>query len=713
MAKGKTKQQTIEELQARLQEMEETLEAIRSGAVDAIVASGPAGDQVFTLEGADHAYHVMVETMNEGAVTVLTDGTILYGNPRFAQMTGASPSGIVGHRFHEFVPYSDHPVLDAIIDQGGYDCPKTEISLRNGSGADIPVQIAPSPIELSDAKALTLVITDLSEQRRYEEIVAAEKLSRLILQQAHEAIAVCIDGCIVRANRALYEICGSFPLMQRFDLVIPLRMSDSEMFSVVMLETGKTIRNQEVRYQRADGKIFDLILSAGPIIGQASKLLGTLISLVDITERKRQAAILEGINRIFQEAISSHTEEQLGQMCLAVIEELTESKMGFIGEIGADGQLYDITISNPGWDACRMTDQEGHRRPSAEFKIHGIYGRVLREGKSFFTNEPSSEPDSIGLPPGHPPLESFLGVPLRRNGRTIGMIGMGNREGGYGQRELETLEGLAPAIVEAFLRKRAEKALLEANASLEQRVRERTRALQILTEQIEKGRDDLRRLASELVMAEEKERKRIAVTLHDEVAQTLAAAKMRLDLLKTSRGSDESRTVIEEAGALLVQSIRETRGLMNNISSPVLYDFGLEAAVQNLAEQMSAIYGLTISHSVSGEFANLEQELTVMIYQAVRELLHNVVKHTQARNVSIRVIAEETGIQTVVSDDGQGFDVNDIGSPGYEGGFGLFSIRERVKSFNGDVQIESTPGKGSVVTVVLPAKLIKEKESRN
>jgi len=214
-------------------------------------------------------------------------------------------------------------------------------------------------------------------------------------------------------------------------------------------------------------------------------------------------------------------------------------------------------------------------------------------------------------------------------------------------------------------------------------------------------------------MAEEKERKRIAVTLHDEVAQTLAAAKMRLDLLKTSRGSDESRTVIEEAGALLVQSIRETRGLMNNISSPVLYDFGLEAAVQNLAEQMSAIYGLTISHSVSGEFANLEQELTVMIYQAVRELLHNVVKHTQARNVSIRVIAEETGIQTVVSDDGQGFDVNDIGSPGYEGGFGLFSIRERVKSFNGDVQIESTPGKGSVVTVVLPAKLIKEKESRN
>ena len=95
MAKAKTKQQLtekIEELQTRLQEMEETLEAIRSGAVDAIVASGPAGDRVYTLEGADHAYHMMVESMNEGAVTMMTDGTILYCNRQFGQMTGASPS---------------------------------------------------------------------------------------------------------------------------------------------------------------------------------------------------------------------------------------------------------------------------------------------------------------------------------------------------------------------------------------------------------------------------------------------------------------------------------------------------------------------------------------------------------------------------------------------------------------------------------------------
>ena len=123
MAKPKAKQkQAVEndELRARLQELEDTLEAIRSGAVDAIVTSGPAGDRVYTLEGADHAYHVMVESMNEGAVTVLTDGTILYGNRQFGQMTGASPSGIVGRPFHDFVQASDQPDMERIHSSGKF-----------------------------------------------------------------------------------------------------------------------------------------------------------------------------------------------------------------------------------------------------------------------------------------------------------------------------------------------------------------------------------------------------------------------------------------------------------------------------------------------------------------------------------------------------------------------------------------------------------------
>ncbi len=184
-----------------------------------------------------------------------------------------------------------------------------------------------------------------------------------------------------------------------------------------------------------------------------------------------QAPIVEGINRIYAAALSSKTEEELGEICLEVAEGLTQSDFGFIGELGLNGRLYDITISNPGWDACRIADAQGHRRPVGDFAIHGIYGRVLRDGRSLFTNDPANHPDSIGLPPGHPPLAAFLGTPLLRRGAVTGMVAVGNRKGGYSDDQRNLLEALAPIIAEAFDRKRAEEALRDAERKNRELVR--------------------------------------------------------------------------------------------------------------------------------------------------------------------------------------------------------------------------------------------------
>ncbi len=190
--------------------------------------------------------------------------------------------------------------------------------------------------------------------------------------------------------------------------------------------------------------------------------------LVEAKERvHNQNAVLEGINRIFLEALAAHTEEELGRRCLAIAEEVTQSNFGFIGEIGPDGFLHDIAISNPGWELCAMHDKTGHRRPPGNFTIHGIYGRVLIDGEGFFTNDPPSHPDSVGTPEGHPALKAFLGVPLFHAGKNIGMVGMGNREGGYRTKDLEALEALGSAIVQTFMRKRAEQELATLNRELE------------------------------------------------------------------------------------------------------------------------------------------------------------------------------------------------------------------------------------------------------
>jgi PAS domain S-box-containing protein len=165
--------------------------------------------------------------------------------------------------------------------------------------------------------------------------------------------------------------------------------------------------------------------------------------VMDITPRKHaddemlaRNATIHAIGRVFSEAISCETEETLGRACLKIAENLTASKFGVIGEIGAAGRLDDIGI-----------DDIGISDPAASLATREICDKVVRHGKAFYTNRPGSHP------------EAFLGVPLIRAEKVIGMIGVGNRDNGYGPRELESLEAVAPAIVQALLHKRAETAL--------------------------------------------------------------------------------------------------------------------------------------------------------------------------------------------------------------------------------------------------------------
>ncbi len=180
----------------------------------------------------------------------------------------------------------------------------------------------------------------------------------------------------------------------------------------------------------------------------------------------QQNEVLKGINRVFHEAIASESDEELGRICLNIAESLTSSEIGFIGEKGPDGLLDVIAISDRGRELCTVHEKTEQGRRPGNFKIHGFYGHVLQRGESLLVNEISSHPGSIGVPEGHPPISCFLGVPLVRAGQTIGIVAVGNREGGYRPEDLETLEQLAPAIVEALFHKRAEDALRKSEARL-------------------------------------------------------------------------------------------------------------------------------------------------------------------------------------------------------------------------------------------------------
>lgn len=185
----------------------------------------------------------------------------------------------------------------------------------------------------------------------------------------------------------------------------------------------------------------------------------------------QENSILDGINKILSEGLICKTEEELGMKCLAILEKVTQSKFGFIGKINSQGNLDGIAMSNHGWDACKMVDKTGHRRMPKEFIIRGPYGRVLLNGKGFYTNDPTSYQDSIGLPEGHPPMHSFLGVPLKNNEKTVGVVALANCEGGYCTQDLRYVETIAHAIMQVFLYLRKQEELYKSRFEIETKMR--------------------------------------------------------------------------------------------------------------------------------------------------------------------------------------------------------------------------------------------------
>ena len=183
--------------------------------------------------------------------------------------------------------------------------------------------------------------------------------------------------------------------------------------------------------------------------------------------------------------------------------------------------------------------------------------------------------------------------------------------------------------------KEAELALKRSRDELEGMVRERTAELGKVNEELVHSRDTLRSLASELVMAEQRERKRVSDVLHDDIAQILAAIRMRLDLLQSMASDDKDQQTLKEAKGFLLQTIQETRALMNELGNPLLFDLGLKSACEALAERLMGTNPIQIKCDIRDAYKTLNADVKILLYQVVRELLNNVVKHSQAKNAHI------------------------------------------------------------------------------
>ncbi len=255
-------------------------------------------------------------------------------------------------------------------------------------------------------------------------------------------------------------------------------------------------------------------------------------------------------------------------------------------------------------------------------------------------------------------------------------------------------------------RKLAEEALHRTHDELERRVQERTIALQqsqqqltAINEALEQKTAQLRAMASELTLTEERERRRLATDLHDGLGQMLTLANIKLTLHRQGGQSPESLKEVEQ---IIDKAARAARSMTLHLSHPGLYDLGFAEAAEWLSEDIREQYGLHVELEDDGQPKVIEESVRVILYRCLRELLINAAKYANVKKATVRIRRKGGLVHILVADRGTGFDMSAVGLAGKREGFGLFSIRERIGYISGRVQIRSTLGKGTCVIMEAP-----------
>lgn len=227
----------IAELSARLEEAEETLSAIRTGGVDAVIVAGPAGDRVFTLEGAEHAYRTFLEEMWKGAVTLTREGVILYGNRRFAEVVGVPLEQVIGTEIFRFLSPSGVEELRGLLASAMAGPSRGEVSFETQRGG-VPANLSLNLLPGSDPPVLSMVVTDLSEQKRTQQklleahrtVAESEQRFRFLVANSLVGIFIVVEERIVFINAEQQRIFGLLPIHAAVKEVKNILPEDRERF---------------------------------------------------------------------------------------------------------------------------------------------------------------------------------------------------------------------------------------------------------------------------------------------------------------------------------------------------------------------------------------------------------------------------------------------------------------------------------------------------
>jgi len=371
-------------------------------------------------------------------------------------------------------------------------------------------------------------------------------------------------------------------------------------------------------------------------------------------DHKRRALVEAGI------AITSELSlDAVLQALVRIAADLTSARYSALGVIDRSGTSLTRFVTHG-------VDAETRAAIGDLPRGRGILGVLIHDARPLRLDDLSSDPRSVGFPPNHPPMHSFLGVPVMTRGVAFGNLYLAEKQpaGSFTEEDEENVTLLA-----------AQAAVAIENAGSVQR-------------------DALRRA----VQAQEVERRRLARELHDETGQALTSILLGLGAVERAETTDEAHAAAAELRTLVVETLQDVRRLAVELRPSALDDFGLEPALRRLGQSVREAGGLDVQVETMLGGERLAPDVETAVYRSVQEALTNVIKHANAARASIVVTRKPDGVLVMIEDDGRGFDP----AASRDGGLGLLGMRERVELLDGTLQVEAEPGQGTTLIVTLP-----------